>query len=529
MTARAARKGHRKRAAHAGQRSRAARAGNPATTAPFDAEAVARAAKARADNGTEAKLARAASLDSIAYDRERAAIARKLKIRVTTLDDERARRRGAAPGAAQDDDAPGLVRAAPAPWPEPVDGAALLDALARAIASYVVMAPGMAQTVALWVVHAHAIDASAISPRLAITSPEKGCGKTTTLDVLEKLAPRTLLAANMGAAVVFRVMAAARPTLLIDEADTFLDKDDGALRGILNSGHRRGGAVIRCVGDDHTPQRFATFGACAIAKIGRLPATLEDRAVAIELRRARPGEVRASFRYDRTPELDQLARQAARFAADAGAALADADPALPPGLHNRAADNWRPLLAIADAAGGAWPARMRDVAMAAVGARRDDGSARTRLLADIRAVFAEAGVDRITSAALCAALATREESPWGEWSGGKAITPTGVAKLLAPFGVGPQSIRLAGGATPKGYALESFADAFVRYLRPDAPLAATPPHASKSADSASATAATSDTVLRLLFDENPRLAAGCGGVAAAAPESGAGPREDGEL
>jgi hypothetical protein len=63
------------------------------------------------------------------------------------------------------------------------------------------------------------------------------------------------------------------PTLLIDEADTFLSENE-ELRGILNSGHRRGGSVIRTVGEDFEPRAFSTYSACAIALIGKLPATL---------------------------------------------------------------------------------------------------------------------------------------------------------------------------------------------------------------------------------------------------------------
>ena len=59
---------------------------------------------------------------------------------------------------------------------------------------------------------------------------------------------------------------------MIDEADSFL-RDNEELRGVLNSGHRKGGAVLRNVGDDHEPRSFSTYSACAIALIGQLPPT----------------------------------------------------------------------------------------------------------------------------------------------------------------------------------------------------------------------------------------------------------------
>ena len=153
-----------------------------------------------------------------------------------------------------------------------------------------------------------------------------------------------------------------RPTLLVDEADTFLSEAD-ELRGVLNSGHRKGGQVVRTVGDNHEPRAFSTFAAVTIAIIGNLPDTLADRSVTVDLKRRMPSEKVASFRFDRVGHLDVLARQAARWAQDHAGTISAADPEMP-GIHNREADNWAPLLAIADAAGGAWPERSRAAAAA---------------------------------------------------------------------------------------------------------------------------------------------------------------------
>jgi hypothetical protein len=79
---------------------------------------------------------------------------------------------------------------------------------------------------------------------------------------------------------IFRIVERDAPTLLIDEADTFLKEND-ELRGILNTGHRRGGQVTRTVGDDHEPRLFSTWAPVAIAMIGQLPATLDDRSIVL--------------------------------------------------------------------------------------------------------------------------------------------------------------------------------------------------------------------------------------------------------
>ena len=76
--------------------------------------------------------------------------------------------------------------------------------------------------------------------QLAFTSPEKRCGKTTALDAVGLVACRPLVTANVTAAAIFRTIEAAGPTLLIDEADTFL-RDNEDLRGILNAGQSAAG------------------------------------------------------------------------------------------------------------------------------------------------------------------------------------------------------------------------------------------------------------------------------------------------
>ena len=85
---------------------------------------------------------------------------------------------------------------------------------------------------ALWVVAVHAFDAWPVFPRLFVNSPEKGCGKSTLLDVLSRLVTKPLGASNITAAALFRVIEAERPTLLLDEANSYA-RDNEYLRGVL--------------------------------------------------------------------------------------------------------------------------------------------------------------------------------------------------------------------------------------------------------------------------------------------------------
>jgi len=382
-----------------------------------------------------------------------------------------------------------LALASPEPWPDSVDGAKLLDMLVVAIRTHVVMSDGAAVAIALWVLHAHALDAFPISPRLALTSPEKRSGKTTLLDVLASLVPRPLPTANATAPAIFRAIELFAPTLLVDECDTFLRRND-ELRGVLNSGHRRATAyVLRIGGRNHTPVHFPTWSATVLAMIGRLPETLADRSIEVRLVRRRGDEPIQRFSLAHAEQFAQILRMAARWAADHIGALRNADPEIPQALGDRAADNWRPLLAIAGEVGGEWPECARAAAICLAFAGAGDGSALECLLADIRFVFGEvvqghgefftAGADpvhdrdRIRSRDLAEALAAIEGRRWAEWGNKRQpITANAVARLLQPIGIAPATLRFSrhdndGGTrsvTDRGYLPGQFTEAFSRYL-----------------------------------------------------------------
>ena len=103
-----------------------------------------------------------------------------------------------------------------------------------------------------------------------------------------------------------------RPTLLLDEAETFVgDSED--LPGVLNSGHTRDTArVIRLVaaGDDYEPKAFSTWAAKALASIGKLAATLGDRGIIIPMKRRKVGEkVATDFGVESLVELIKIHRE----------------------------------------------------------------------------------------------------------------------------------------------------------------------------------------------------------------------------
>lgn len=100
---------------------------------------------------------------------------------------------------------------------------------------FIVLPKWVPETFALWILHTYAFELRDVSTYLGIESPEKRCGKTTLLTLLGRLVNRPVAAANISSSAFFRVIQETRPTLLIDEADTFLQGND-ELRGILNAG-----------------------------------------------------------------------------------------------------------------------------------------------------------------------------------------------------------------------------------------------------------------------------------------------------
>jgi hypothetical protein len=354
------------------------------------------------------------------------------------------------------------------------DGGSILQEVVSMIRRFVGVSGAQAVVIALWVIHTHVVAASDVTPYLAITSAEKQCGKTRLLEVLALLVSNPWLTGRVSAACLVRKIDSQKPTLLLDESDAAFNGEKEyaeALRGVLNTGHRRGGQASCCVGQgaNITFKDFHTFCPKAIAGIGKLPDTVADRSIPIRLKRKAPGEPVERFRH-RTVEGEAKAvrERVATWAAEQVNILREMRPEIPDALTDRQQDGCEPLLALADAAGGEWMARARAAGVELFGgAAAEDQSAGVRLLADIRDIFEATGSDKLRSDELKDKLVEIETSQWAEWNKGKPITAIGLSRLLKPFEIKPRTIRL-NQDTCKGYLEESFLDAWTRYL-PSAP------------------------------------------------------------
>ncbi len=353
------------------------------------------------------------------------------------------------------------------PFPEPVDGRELIQEIRNTINDYVFLPPHTDIALAYWVLFTYGIQYFEFSPRLAILSPEKRCGKSTLLDVLTALCYRPLNLSHTTSASMFRLIEQERPTLLLDEADTFLKGNDD-LRGIVNSGHRCNGAVSRVVGDKQEVKRFSTFSACAIASIGTLPDTIMDRSIIISMKRATSKDRRKRLRLRLFElEVQVLCRKCLRFMQDNAQQAASIFPDFVEGLSDRAFNNWEHLFAIADTIGAQEGADLRKAALklSSAGSTFDTESVTTLLLRDIRSIFAIDNAQFISSLLLCKELAEKD-GPWGEICRGCPITPNKLSTLLRDFGIKSFQKNVKG-TNQKGYCRSDFSDAFSRYLGED--------------------------------------------------------------
>jgi hypothetical protein len=364
------------------------------------------------------------------------------------------------------------------PWPEPVDGAALLDDTVALIRRHVVMREAQADAAALWAGVAHGADGLDLLPILLLSAPTGDCGKTTAAKVLGRILPRVITVSSLTPAVLYRLVHLYRPTLIADEVDSWLNDERSELRGIFNAAHDREGARIpRCVGDDHHIEVFNVFGPKLLAMIGKPPVTMVSRSIVIQLRRKTADEVVEPFRATRIRNaVEPLRRKWRRWALDNVEALrSNDDPVMPAGFPvNRTSDNWRPLIAVADLAGGDWPGRARRAASEmAQGLRMsDDQSVGITLLHDVRAIFREQGdPDTLSSEEMVTALRTMTERPWADWGRGRGLSVYDLARMLRDFGSEPMGLRSRatrlGERTGRRWHRADFVDAWSRYPAAD--------------------------------------------------------------
>ena len=331
--------------------------------------------------------------------------------------------------------------------------------------------------IALWILHTYRFSDFDQSPILSVTSPEKQCGKSRLLELMECLVSRPwMVTSNATEATLFRKIDLERPTLLFDEADALFkgnaDRSE-PIRALFNSGNREGGSIPRCEGAGAAihVREFQIFCPKAIAAIGNLPDTISDRSIPIRLQRKLPGEEVSKLRKKQR----KLIRQSFGVQLAAWSEQVDfrgVEPEVPESLGDRAADNWEPLIAIADDADEWWSEKARETALVlhAVDPRE---SHKLRVLVDLARVALPRLVGRKTvlTKELVGWLVSEEESRWRSLRNGGPLGAQYLGSLLGIFELKSKAIRLTseqkeryGTGALKGFEVAALRDVIARYV-----------------------------------------------------------------
>jgi hypothetical protein len=326
--------------------------------------------------------------------------------------------------------------------------------------------------VALWIAHTWFVDSFEFTPYLHIFSPTRSCGKSHLLACIAKLARNVLSTVSLTVAALFRTIEQDQPTLLIDEVDNIFSKgnENEELRAILNAGFERGSKVRRCIGPNFDLKDFAVFCPKALAGIGRLPDTVSDRCIPIHLIAKKKSDKVQRFRK-REVNVEELAAALEAYAQkpEIVKALRNGRAEVPE-ISDRQNDIAEGLIVIADLAGGDWPSKGRRSLIELFSAKEEDNTG-VQLLVSCRDAFGE-GQDRITTKDLLDKLIEEQTgTPWAQWwENDLNKTPPNVrgpaariARLLKPFGIKADVIKLPDNSTARGYLREDFEDNWNRY------------------------------------------------------------------
>ena len=270
----------------------------------------------------------------------------------------------------------------------------------------------------LWILHTHVFNHFQVTPRLALLSPVRGCGKTNFLKVIERLTPNPERYDNITAATLFRLIDGGSPTLLLDEGDNLGLRIDRNLRNVLNGGYERGGKIGRSPGG--VERDYSTFAPLAIAAIGMLPLPLMSRSIHFPMHRSRRDDLKTKEMLDTPAEKNRLEALRRLIVAWAQSVTAfNKQPQLPGLLRGRMADNWRVLVSVADSFGNSYWSKAAREAAVVFAAGYHDEDAPVALLTDIRIIFIRLRVDRIKSLDLAHELHQLEDGMgvWSAWCG----------------------------------------------------------------------------------------------------------------
>ena len=362
------------------------------------------------------------------------------------------------------------------PWPEPVDGEELLGSLAVLFKRFTVLEKDDDYLQALWTVETYLTDCFDTLVILRVRSPEKRCGKSTLLDLLELLVWNPLLCVTVTPASLYRIIEHSHPTILIDEADSFGNENDD-LRAIVNAGYERGRLVPRCNSETNTIEFFNTFGCKCLTSIGALHETIEDRSITIFMnRKRREEEIESLCDVQRTTFLE-FRRKIVRWANDHRTEIKELHLVRPKALFDRNWKIWRPLISIAAITGETPLVRTLRIAIRKSHETEDEPtSIRIEILVRLRDLFQQRKAEFLPTTDILRYLNADQEALWADWVTGlkKGLTAERLGRELRFFKVRSDKPQFSG-VRQAGYWLKDLQPHFDAYLSPQPPPSSPPP------------------------------------------------------
>lgn len=331
----------------------------------------------------------------------------------------------------------------------------------------------------LFTLHTHCIEAFYTTPRLILTSPVPGAGKTTVLEHLQRLAFHAInLSSVSSAALLTRLLDEGMRTILIDECDRSLRPDKPGVEDLLavvNTGYKRGATrpvLVPSPGGKWVVEEHPTFSPVVLS--GRSPNLPDDtmaRAIVVTLLPDMADAIEDSDWELIEAEATELAAEVKEWSAWATAEIraGSAPTQLPAGLKGRGREKWKPLLKVADMCGGRWPDACGRLVERDLAEAENEREAQimhevpsVALLRDICGSWPE-GAPFWSSSSMVEALKTEQPDRWGPTDRyPKGLTSQRLGRFLAR-GMRVQSAR-QGHTGPRGYFASDIA-AVARRLR----------------------------------------------------------------
>lgn len=327
----------------------------------------------------------------------------------------------------------------------------------------------------LWIMHTWVFDALYTTPRLLVTSIMPGAGKTTLLEWIGHLGAKSEMLSAISSASLLANLADRGYTLLVDEADRSLRKDNPLAAdfiAVVNTGYKKGGSrtiqepdkkhgwkVVRK--STHAPAVFA-------GNNPELPADTQQRCIPVFL-----------YPSDEVEESDweMIEEEDAEFLdlrhdlplwAETAASTIKPRPALPEPVKGRYREVWLPLARIAQTQSGGWLGVVRRLSAEFVEQAKTDAdmglandSPHIVLLRDIAELWATQWRTSafVGSQQMCDALAYSNPTQWGDQQIGSfgKLTTKRLASMLKKAGVEACRNRER---TKRGYRFGAFSQAW---------------------------------------------------------------------